>query len=138
MGREAKFKYGLAKDKRMAQLHLEHKWTPEEAKLAEHLVGTLSKHSLPSSLDAPGASRPGRSDVADLFPFFLLSFLPTRLDSIDMPSTFRLHREMYLKTLREQTTDEQKELFTYPSERFEMIGWYVLFPPESPSRFLRD
>ncbi|GAA5858811.1 hypothetical protein JCM8547_004998 [Rhodosporidiobolus lusitaniae] len=44
---------------------------------------------------------------------------------IDLPATFRLHREMYLKTLREQTTDEQKELFTKPSERFEMIGCYA-------------
>jgi hypothetical protein len=40
MGREAKFKHGLRKDKRMAQLTIQHGWTQEEQKLAENLVGT--------------------------------------------------------------------------------------------------
>ncbi|GAA5934398.1 hypothetical protein JCM10213_001967, partial [Rhodosporidiobolus nylandii] len=81
MGREEKFKFGLRKEKRLAQLTLQHKWSSEDVKLAENLI--------------------------------------------DIPATFRLHREMYMKTLREQTTDEQKELFLYPSERFEMIGCYA-------------
>jgi len=32
---------------------------------------------------------------------------------------------MFLKTLRAQTTDEQKELFTKPAERYEIIGEFL-------------
>ncbi|GAA5907562.1 hypothetical protein JCM6882_004411 [Rhodosporidiobolus microsporus] len=81
MGREDKFRFGLRKEKRLAQLRLEKKWDYETVKLAENLI--------------------------------------------DLPATFRLHNEMYSKTLREQTTDEQKELFLKPSERFEFIGCYA-------------
>lgn len=38
---------------------------------------------------------------------------------------------MFLKTLRAQTTDEQKELFTKPAERYEIIGSLLFhFPLE--------
>jgi len=40
---------------------------------------------------------------------------------------------MFLKTLRAQTTDEQKELFTKPAERYEIIGssqTFLFFPLE--------
>ncbi|GAA6010966.1 hypothetical protein JCM10207_004017 [Rhodosporidiobolus poonsookiae] len=44
---------------------------------------------------------------------------------IDLPAAFGLHNSMFLKTLRAQTTDEQKELFTKPAERYEIIGCYA-------------
>ncbi|GAA5993880.1 hypothetical protein JCM5350_001579 [Sporobolomyces pararoseus] len=44
---------------------------------------------------------------------------------LDLPAAFGLHKSMFLKTLRAQTTDEQKELFTKPAERYEIIGCYA-------------
>ncbi|GAA5888994.1 hypothetical protein JCM6882_009711 [Rhodosporidiobolus microsporus] len=44
---------------------------------------------------------------------------------IDMPAAFGLHNSMFLKTLRSQTTDEQKELFLKPAENYEIIGCYA-------------
>ncbi|GAA6040376.1 hypothetical protein JCM8097_007586 [Rhodosporidiobolus ruineniae] len=81
LGREDKFKFGLRKEKRLAQLEKELGWAYEDIKMAENLI--------------------------------------------DLPATFRLHREMYRKTLTEQTTEEQKKLFLEPSERYEYIGCYA-------------
>ncbi|GAA5942284.1 hypothetical protein JCM1841_002805 [Sporobolomyces salmonicolor] len=44
---------------------------------------------------------------------------------LDMPAAFGLHKSMFMKTLRAQTTDEQKELFLKPAERYEIIGCYA-------------
>ncbi|KAK4704719.1 acyl-CoA oxidase, partial [Phenoliferia sp. Uapishka_3] len=81
MGRTEKFKYGLAKEKRLAQMLEELHWSAEDHKLAEELL--------------------------------------------DMPAAMGLHKSMFLNTLASQTTDEQKELFLRPAERFEIIGCYA-------------
>ena len=39
MGRTEKFKYGLAKEKRLAQMLIELGWSSEDHKLAEELLG---------------------------------------------------------------------------------------------------
>ncbi|GAA5866348.1 hypothetical protein JCM1840_004092 [Sporobolomyces johnsonii] len=44
---------------------------------------------------------------------------------LDMPAAFGLHKSMFMKTLRAQTTEEQKELFLKPAERYEIIGCYA-------------
>ena len=44
---------------------------------------------------------------------------------LDLPASFNLHRSMFMKTLRAQTTEEQKELFLRPAERYEIIGCYA-------------
>ncbi|GAA5954976.1 hypothetical protein JCM21900_005953 [Sporobolomyces salmonicolor] len=44
---------------------------------------------------------------------------------LDMPAAFGLHKSMFMKTLRAQTTDEQKELFLKRAERYEIIGCYA-------------
>ncbi|GAA5974313.1 hypothetical protein JCM11641_006729 [Rhodosporidiobolus odoratus] len=46
-------------------------------------------------------------------------------EMLDFPSAFGLHSTMFMKTLRAQTTDEQKKLFLEPAERFEIIGCYA-------------
>lgn len=81
MSRTDKYKHGLAKDKRFAQLELEHNWSPEDKMLAEELL--------------------------------------------DMPAAFGLHKSMFTKTLQEQTTDEQKELFLKPAQNYDIIGCYA-------------
>lgn len=43
---------------------------------------------------------------------------------IDMPSVFNLHRSMWMKTIRDQGTEEQHRLFLEPSLRYEYIGCY--------------
>lgn len=43
---------------------------------------------------------------------------------IDMPSVFNLHRSMWMKTLRDQGTEEQHKLFLEPSLRYDIIGCY--------------
>lgn len=42
MGRTEKYKFGLAKEKRLAQLLTELDWSAEDHTLAEELLGTLS------------------------------------------------------------------------------------------------
>lgn len=42
-----------------------------------------------------------------------------------MPAAFGLHKSMFLKTLANQTTDEQRELFYEPAKRYEIIGCYA-------------
>ncbi|GAA5865050.1 hypothetical protein JCM8547_007694 [Rhodosporidiobolus lusitaniae] len=49
----------------------------------------------------------------------------TAEELVDMPAAFGLHNSMFLKTLRAQTTDEQKELFLKPAENYEIIGCYA-------------
>ncbi|GAA6032946.1 hypothetical protein JCM8097_000060 [Rhodosporidiobolus ruineniae] len=44
---------------------------------------------------------------------------------IDMPAAFGLHNSMFLKTLRAQSNDEQKELFLKPAENYDIIGCYA-------------
>lgn len=44
---------------------------------------------------------------------------------IGLYGQMRLHRDMYMETLRSQTTDEQKKLFLEPAERYETIGCYA-------------
>ncbi|GAA5945945.1 hypothetical protein JCM10213_006196 [Rhodosporidiobolus nylandii] len=46
-------------------------------------------------------------------------------EMLDMPAAFGLHNSMFLKTLRAQTNDEQKELFLKPAENYEIIGCYA-------------
>ncbi|KAI5478316.1 acyl-CoA oxidase [Pseudohyphozyma bogoriensis] len=81
MSRTEKYQAGLRKEKRLAQLILEHDWSMEDQLLCEELL--------------------------------------------DMPAAFRLHRDMFSKTLAEQTTEEQKKLFLEPAQRFEIIGCYA-------------
>lgn len=40
---------------------------------------------------------------------------------------------MFLKTLRAQSTDEQRELFLKPAENYEIIGCYAQVRPLSTS-----
>jgi acyl-CoA oxidase len=43
-----------------------------------------------------------------------------------VPSAFSLHKSMFVKTLNEQGTPEQHQLFLEPAKRYEIIG-YVVF-----------
>ncbi|BGP26994.1 hypothetical protein JCM10295v2_005956 [Rhodotorula toruloides] len=81
MDRGAKYRHGLAKEKRLVQLTRELGWTAEDVRTAEELL--------------------------------------------DMPAAFGLHNSMFLKTLRAQSTDEQRELFLKPAENYEIIGCYA-------------
>ena len=42
MGRSEKYRYGLAKEKRMVQLQNELNWSPAEVALADELIGALN------------------------------------------------------------------------------------------------
>lgn len=42
-----------------------------------------------------------------------------------MPAAFGLHKSMFLKTLDEQSSEEQRELFYKPAKAFETIGCYA-------------
>ncbi|KAI5289625.1 fatty-acyl coenzyme A oxidase [Ascosphaera aggregata] len=44
---------------------------------------------------------------------------------IGEPTPYGLHSTMFLITLRNQTTEEQKKLFLEPAERYEYIGCYA-------------
>ncbi|BFZ55957.1 hypothetical protein PYCC9005_002998 [Savitreella phatthalungensis] len=44
---------------------------------------------------------------------------------IDEPGPYGLHKSMYLITLRDQTSDEQKELFEKPAQAYDHIGCYA-------------
>lgn len=54
MGRTDKFKYGLAKEKRLAQMLEELNWSAEDHKLAEELLG-----------ESTGGARSGSGDRAE-------------------------------------------------------------------------
>ncbi|RCI06450.1 hypothetical protein CU098_005985 [Rhizopus stolonifer] len=43
----------------------------------------------------------------------------------DEPSPFRLHRSMFMPTLLNQGTEEQKKLYLEPAQRYEIIGCYA-------------
>ena len=43
----------------------------------------------------------------------------------DMPAQFGLHKSMFLTTLRNMGTDEQREAFLKPAEEFKIIGCYA-------------
>lgn len=43
---------------------------------------------------------------------------------VDILSVFHLHRAMWMKTIRDQGTDEQHKLFLEPSLRYDIIGCY--------------
>lgn len=80
LGREDKFKAGLAKEKRLTSIAMGEGFGSEEMAVAAELL--------------------------------------------DMPASFELHRSMFLNTLANQSTEEQKELFYGPASRFEIIGCY--------------
>ena len=40
----------------------------------------------------------------------------------DFPAAFGLHKSMFLKTLDEQSNEEQRKLFYEPAKNFEIIG----------------
>ncbi|PGH02210.1 acyl-CoA oxidase [Blastomyces parvus] len=46
-------------------------------------------------------------------------------DLLSEPTPYGLHASMFLVTLRNQTTPEQKKLFLGPAERYEIIGCYA-------------
>lgn len=81
LGRTDKFRMALKKEKRLAQLALEHGWSSETQTHAEALC--------------------------------------------DTPAQFGLHKSMFLTTLRNMGTDEQREKFLVPAEKFEIIGCYA-------------
>lgn len=43
---------------------------------------------------------------------------------IDVPGTFNLHRSMWTKTVRDQCTEEQQQMFLEASKKYEIIGCY--------------
>ncbi|KAI8352171.1 acyl-CoA dehydrogenase/oxidase [Choanephora cucurbitarum] len=43
----------------------------------------------------------------------------------DEPSPFRLHRSMFMPTILNQGTEEQKRIFLEPARRYEIIGCYA-------------
>lgn len=81
LGRTEKFRLALKKEKRLAQLAIEHGWSSEMQAHAEALC--------------------------------------------DTPAQFGLHKSMFLTTLRNMGTDEQRKEFLEPAERFEIIGCYA-------------
>lgn len=81
MSRKEKFAFGLAKEKRLAQMITELDWSDKDHNLAEELLS--------------------------------------------MPAAFGLHKSMFLKTLTEQSNEEQTELFVKPAKRFDIIGCYA-------------
>ncbi|KAE8166748.1 hypothetical protein BDV40DRAFT_223442 [Aspergillus tamarii] len=46
-------------------------------------------------------------------------------DLLSEPTPYGLHASMFLVTLREQTTPEQKKLFLEPASKYEIIGCYA-------------
>lgn len=40
----------------------------------------------------------------------------------DWPAAFGLHKSMFVKTLTEQSNEEQTKLFVEPAKKFEIIG----------------
>jgi acyl-CoA oxidase len=108
--RTDKFKRGLKKDKRLVQITRELGWSAEDVRVAEELIDMPAAFGLHNSMVCPILSRSSRRNGdADLS-------LPVQ----------------FLKTLRSQTTDEQKELFLKPAENYEMIGTFSLFFLVSP------
>ena len=81
MGRTDRFRRAMLKDKRLAQLAVEHDWSYDDKALAEKLA--------------------------------------------DLPGPFGLHKSMFLTTLYNQGTDEQRKAFWEPASRFEIIGCYA-------------
>ncbi|OBZ87095.1 putative peroxisomal acyl-coenzyme A oxidase 1.2 [Choanephora cucurbitarum] len=79
--RQEKITTGLQKDRRLVELVREHRWTEEEAQIANFLY--------------------------------------------DQSTPFSLHYGMFIPTLKNQTTDEQKRLFLEPALRHEIIGCYA-------------
>lgn len=116
MDRGEKYRHGLKKEKRLVQISRELGWTAEDNQIAEELLGmsyTLLWLCLAIS-HGPVESVAQEGKIAN--PPLRLTF------PLDLPAAFGLHKSMFLKTLRAQTTDEQKELFTKPAERYEIIG----------------
>lgn len=81
LGRTDKFRVALKKDKRLAQLGLEHDWDRETTQHADALC--------------------------------------------DLPGPFGLHKTMFITTIANMGTDEQKEKWLGPAMRFEIIGCYA-------------
>lgn len=107
MGRSEKYRYGLAKEKRLYNLTEELGWNTADVIMAESLLGSCRFSSL----------------CARVFDAKRLTWVsPTSFT--DMPATFGLHRSMFINTLQSQTTDEQKKLFLEPALRFEIIGTF--------------
>lgn len=80
-GRADKFRRAMLKDKRLAQLGVEHNWSQREVQLAEKLA--------------------------------------------DLPGPMGLHKSMFLTTLYNQGTDEQRKVFYEPAAKYEIIGCYA-------------
>lgn len=102
MDRGEKYRFGLRKEKRLTQLQMELGWDDEDMQMAEGLLGELF--------------------IALLGMFKRLPKTDRARGPPDLPASFNLHRSMFMKTLRAQTTEEQKELFLRPAERYEIIG----------------
>ena len=100
MDRGEKYRFGLRKEKRLTQIQMELGWDDDDLHMAEGLLGTPLFRQL--SYGLPHAD--------------------SAASSADLPASFNLHRSMCMKTLRAQTTEERKELFLRPAERYEIIG----------------
>lgn len=81
LGRTDKFRRALRKDKRLAELALQHGWDRETTLHAESLC--------------------------------------------DLPGPFGLHRSMFITTIENMCTDEQKEKWLQPAMNYEIIGCYA-------------
>lgn len=97
LGRTEKFKFGLAKEKRLEQITAELGWSDEDHRLADDL------------LDMPAAFGLHRS--------MFINTLQVSEPSI-YPQNFLVNNLF----LQGQGTDEQHQLFLEPAKRFEIIG----------------
>ncbi|SDA02894.1 BZ3500_MvSof-1268-A1-R1_Chr11-1g03206 [Microbotryum saponariae] len=115
MSRTDKFKAGLAKEKRLAQLLTELDWSAKDHTLAEDMLdwpAAFGLHKVPVA-----SARSAASSIAE----------EQAYKQLETDRTFFAGscRSMFLKTLAEQSNEEQLKLFYEPAKNFEIIGCYA-------------